>query len=387
MASVDNNTWNVSSLARLGDLARGKSKHRPRNDPKLFGGAYPFIQTSDIKHANYYVNSYSETYNEAGLAQSKLWPKGTLCVTIAANIAESALLRFPACFPDSVVGFIENPEKSDVRFIKFALDYYKKRYQQRSQGAAQDNLSLEKIESLKLRVPRVQIQRKIANVISAYDELIGNNEKRIKILEEIAQRLYTEWFVKFKFPGHEKIKTVDGIPEGWDKGKFGDIVQVKKGKNITKETIIEGNIPVVAGGIEPAYFHNQANVEGPVVTISASGANAGYMNLSYSDIWASDCSYINAAATPFVFYCYLLLKTKDQQIDNLKKGSAQPHVYPKDLMDLKVTIAPENLVEKFEEKIEQIFGLINNLKKQNFNLSEIRDLLIPQLVTGRRELK
>ena len=109
-------TWTISSLSKLGTINRGKSKHRPRNDPSLFGGNYPFIQTADVKHAEFYINVYSETYNEVGLAQSKLWPKNTLCMTIAANIAETALLSFPACFPDSVVGFIEDPEKSDVRF-------------------------------------------------------------------------------------------------------------------------------------------------------------------------------------------------------------------------------------------------------------------------------
>ena len=384
------NNWSESTLASLGDLARGKSKHRPRNDPKLFGGEYPFIQTSDIKNANFYVNSYSETYNEAGLAQSKLWTKDTLCVTIAANIAESALLSFPSCFPDSVVGFIENPEKSDVRFVKYALDYYKKRYQQRSQGAAQDNLSLEKIESLKLKVPPVPVQKKIADIIFAYDDFIENNEKRIKILEEMAQRLYTEWFVKFKFPEYEKVKMADSplgkIPEGWKAKKFGDLVQVKHGTTITKEKVAKGSIPVVAAGIEPAYFHNRSNVEGPVITVSASGANAGYLNIYYSDIWASDCSYINKDATPYFFYCYLFLKSKRQQIENLKRGSAQPHVYPNELMNMKVTAA-EGIVKRIEEKVEPIFGLIGNLKQQISNLSKTRDLLIPQLVTGRRELK
>src|SRR3989338_2097531 len=207
-------TWTNLPLSKLGTINRGKSKHRPRNDPSLFGGGYPFIQTSDVKHAGFYVNNYSESYNEIGLAQSKLWPKNTLCMTIAANIAETALLSFPACFPDSVVGFIEDPEKSDVRFIKYALDYYKKQYQERSQGAAQDNLSLEKIESLKLKVPSVLLQKKIADIIFTYDNLIENNEKRIKILEEITQRLYTEWFVTFKFPEHEKVKIINEIPEG-----------------------------------------------------------------------------------------------------------------------------------------------------------------------------
>ncbi len=90
-------------LNELGKVNRGKSKHRPRNDPILYGGKYPFIQTGDVKHSPFYVTTHSVTYNEKGLAQSKLWPKGTLCITIAANIAETAILSYPACFPDSIV--------------------------------------------------------------------------------------------------------------------------------------------------------------------------------------------------------------------------------------------------------------------------------------------
>ncbi len=109
-------------LDELGYVSRGRSRHRPRDDASLYGGDYPFFQTGDIKAANLYLAEYSQTYNEAGLAQSKSWDKGTLCITIAANIAETAILGIPGCFPDSIVGSIPDPDKTDVRFIK----YYKK---------------------------------------------------------------------------------------------------------------------------------------------------------------------------------------------------------------------------------------------------------------------
>lgn len=115
-------SWDFKTLDELGIIARGKSKHRPRNDKKLFGGAYPFIQTADVKKANLYISEYSETYNEVGLAQSKLWNPGTLCITIAANIADTGILSISACFPDSIMGFIAYDGISDVRFIKYSFD-------------------------------------------------------------------------------------------------------------------------------------------------------------------------------------------------------------------------------------------------------------------------
>src|SRR5690606_11741353 len=159
---------------------RGKSRHRPRNADFLYGDNYPFVQTADVKAAEYKITSYSQMYSEEGLAQSKLWPKGTLCITIASNIADSSILGIDACFPDSVVGFIADPLKSDVRFVKYLFDLLQRRIQKISQGAAQDNLSIEKIRTLRFNVPKVETQNKIASILSGYDDLIENNLKRIK---------------------------------------------------------------------------------------------------------------------------------------------------------------------------------------------------------------
>lgn len=110
---------NKFKLDQLGSVNRGKSKHRPRNDPELYGGKYPFIQTGDVKHSPFYITTHSQTYNEKGLAQSKLWDTGTLCITIAANIADTAILSYPACFPDSIIGFIAAPDKSHTKYVKY----------------------------------------------------------------------------------------------------------------------------------------------------------------------------------------------------------------------------------------------------------------------------
>jgi type I restriction enzyme S subunit len=112
-------------LTEVGSVSRGKSKHRPRNAPELYGGSYLFVQTGDVKHANFYITDYTQTYSERGLAQSKLWQPGTLLITIAANIADTAVLKIHACFPDSIIGFIPKKGESDVKFIKYCLDTYK----------------------------------------------------------------------------------------------------------------------------------------------------------------------------------------------------------------------------------------------------------------------
>jgi type I restriction enzyme S subunit len=130
-------------LNDLGKVGRGKSKHRPRNDESLYGGHFPFVQTGDVKAANFYLNEYSQTYNEKGLAQSKLWKKGTLLITIAANIGDTAILDIDACFPDSIVGFEAYESISDVRYVKYYLDYIKLELEAISRGTTQDTLRLE----------------------------------------------------------------------------------------------------------------------------------------------------------------------------------------------------------------------------------------------------
>lgn len=203
----------------------------------------------------------------------------------------------------------------------------------------------------------------------------------------MARGLYREWFVHFRFPGHENHPRVSSalgeIPEGWDVTSLGRLVEIKKGKNITKDTVRDGNVPVVAGGITPAYFHDTPNTKSPVITISASGANAGYVNLYYADVWASDCSYIDMVATPHVYYYYLWLDHRRAAITHLQRGSAQPHVYPKDLALLEALQAPEDLLRSFGSQVGPIFALTKRLSAKEDNLRRTRDLLLPRLLSGQ----
>ena len=114
--------WEPKSLDELGYVGRGRSRHRPRDAAHLYGGPHPFVQTGDVKHAGLYLTEYTRTYSDAGLAQSRMWPAGTLCITIAANIADTSILGLDACFPDSVIGFIPDDKKADARFIKYLFD-------------------------------------------------------------------------------------------------------------------------------------------------------------------------------------------------------------------------------------------------------------------------
>lgn len=157
--------WIYTYLAELGDLGRGKSKHRPRNDPRLFGGSTPFLQTGEVKAANRTIRKFTHTYSDFGLQQSKLWPTGTLCITIAANIAETAFLGFSACFPDSVVGFSAYKKIIDPEYVDFFIQAVRTRIEAYAPATAQKNINLETLENLVVPICCSEEQREIIAII------------------------------------------------------------------------------------------------------------------------------------------------------------------------------------------------------------------------------
>lgn len=181
--------WCWALLPQLGELNRGKSKHRPRNDPRLLGGPYPFVQTGEVREADGYVERYGSTYSEFGLQQSRLWPAGTLCITIAANIAATGILRFDACFPDSVVGFLSPEHPILVRFVEFFIRTARERLEQYAPATAQKNINLETLSALAVPLPpegeQVRIVEAVDRVLSVIrdgDSIASHNTVRCRRL-------------------------------------------------------------------------------------------------------------------------------------------------------------------------------------------------------------
>ena len=180
--------WEVT-LGDLGMVERGRSRRRPRNSPELYGGPYPFIQTGDIKASQGRITNHKQTYSEAGLAQSRLWPTGTMAITIAANIAETAILTYPACFPDSVIGFVADESKCDVRFIEYTFRLLRSRIQHENvgTGSVQDNINLQTLDRLRFLIPPIREQRAIAHVLGTLDDKIELNRRMNETLEAMAR--------------------------------------------------------------------------------------------------------------------------------------------------------------------------------------------------------
>lgn len=191
--------WVEMTLEQISEtFGRGKSKHRPRNDKKLYGGKYPFIQTGEIRNCDHYITEYTQTYNEVGLAQSKLWPNGTICITIAANIAETGVLTFDSCFPDSVIGIVVNEALADNDYVEYLLQSFKVKLQALGKGSAQDNINLATFENEKFPFLSVPEQQRIVqrlNKLSAETKKLDSiYQQKIEDLENLKKSVLQKAF-------------------------------------------------------------------------------------------------------------------------------------------------------------------------------------------------
>ena len=181
------------TLPELGEVGRGVSKHRPRNDPQLLGGKYPLIQTSEIAKSDLYITEYESTYSELGFKQSKLWQKGTLCITIAANIAKTAILTFDACFPDSVVGFKANGRTNNI-FIHYWFSFFQTILEAQAPESAQKNINLKALSELYVIVPPIELQSQFAAFVKQVDKSKFEIKQSLEKLELLKKALMQKYF-------------------------------------------------------------------------------------------------------------------------------------------------------------------------------------------------
>jgi type I restriction enzyme S subunit len=332
-----------------------------------------------VKHANYRITEHTATYSEAGLAQSRLWPRDTLCITIAANIADTALLGYEACFPDSVIGFIADKEKADPRFVKYYFDIIQRELQMVSQGATQDNLSQEKLLSFGIACPPVEVQRQVAEVLSAYDDLIATNQRRIALLEDAARRLYREWFVHLRFPGHESVPVKDGVPEGWEQKPLGDLAPLNYGKALKSTDRKDGNVPVY-GSSGIIGSHNAALIDSGAIIVGRKG-NVGSLYFSPVPCFPIDTVYY-IAPTQASYRLYLAL----HQLNFISSDAAVPGLNRTYAHSLPVLQPSNDVAEAFERLVQPVFEQIQQLTEQNAKLAQTRDLLLPKLMSGQLDV-
>lgn len=415
-----NEHWNVRVLNDLGTFKRGKSRHRPRNDKVLFeNGIHPLVQTGEIKAANLYITKHNEAYNDFGLAQSKLWPKDTLAITIAANIAETALLAYPMCFPDSVVGFNADEGRTSELYMHYVFTYIRRAIQNSVSGSIQDNINIDYLTGLEFKIPEKSEQDKIAKVLSALDAKIELNNRINAELEAMAKLLYDYWFVQFDFPmtaaqaaalgkPHLKgqpYKSSDGkmvynpilkreIPEGWKAGTLRDIAHIVMGQSPPGESYNLGGegclffqgstdfgwrFPTARQfTTQPTRFAKEGDI------LLSVRAPVGTMNIAPSDCAIGRGLSALRSKTEHDTYLWSVMSYFKQIFDRRNAdGTTFGSINKDDLHALMVVMPEAVIVESFEDKVRAGNKMIATNQKQNQELTTLRDWLLPMLMNGQ----
>ncbi len=246
-------------------------------------------------------------------------------------------------------------------------------------GAAQPKLNQKNLKSVKVRVPSYSVQNKIASILSAYDDLIENNNRRIALLEESARQLYREWFVRLRFPGHENTRITDGVPEGWEKQPLGDLLTLQRGFDLPVKKRMAGAIPIYAStGVNGT--HNVSKVSGPGVVTGRSGSLGKVMYVQ-EDFWPLNTTlWVKQFKKVSPLFATLLLES--MQLDQYNGGAAVPTLNRNNIHRIEVLCPHGDVIREYDELSIPMYKQVQNLKNQNQKLKTARDLLLPKLMNG-----
>ncbi len=362
-------------------------------------GTIPWLTTGEVNFNRIYDTVTKIT--EFGLKKSsaKIIPINSVIVAMyGVTAGRVGINKIELCTNQACCNLEINPKLANYEYVYYFLKMQFKELNGLATGGAQQNLNAKTIKKYKINIFDLETQNKIASILRDYDIKIDDINNEIKKLEQVAFDIYVEWFINQRIPNYsisEKKEnkmvgwSINGkrnieLPSDWHVGKLSEICEFKRGKNITASEMEDGDVPVISAGINPSGYHNASNVKGDSLTISASGANAGYLKYNLDDIWAADCSYYNNHDN--IWFIYNSLKFIESAISNLQVGAAQPHVYPKNINKLSIIIPSEDLIKKYNCFVNDIYEKIKIMSVQSKILEKQRKMLLPRLMTGEIEL-
>ena len=349
------------------------------------GAGYPLIRTPNIGKGRLILDNVHRVCKEVYDARNaRAIPQADdIILAREAPAGNVALIQRgqDVCLGQRTVLIRADKEKVNPAYLTYYLLAPKQQHDLKSSanGATVGHINMPRIRGLKVDLPVLNIQRKIAEILSAYDNLIDNYRRQIKLLEEAAQRLYKEWFVDLRFPGHEHTKIVDGVPEGWEKTDINSIMTFHRGYDLTRSNMQYGKYPVV-GSTSVIGYHNKYKIHGPGIVTGRSGSLGKYQ-LIWEDFWPHNTSlYISDMKGHHFLYLYGILQTVDFSV--LNNGGAIPTLNRNTLSAIRVFKAPKPLQEQYVCIVEPYYNIIRDVEKEITILTESRDRLLPKLMSG-----
>lgn len=303
-----------------------------------------------------------------GYATTALYDKPSVLIGRKGTIGKVKYVEHPFWTVDTLFYTIINADIVIPKYLYYVMSLID--LNNYNEGTTIPSLRTETLNRLEFDIPSIEEQEIVLSCLNPIDRKIELNNAINNNLEQQAQAIFDNMF-----------------PNTSSGDKFiGDFITPKRGKNLLSKNAILGDVPVVAGGLEPSTYHNVSNTQAPVLAISASGANAGYVSLWNTPIWSSDSSYIDSSMTNDVYFWYVLLKKRQTEIFDTQTGSAQPHIYPKHIATMLITNISNDDISTFTNTVTPIFERIGHNKAENIRLSALRNTLLPKLMSGELDV-
>ena len=346
-------------------------------------GKYRILRVGNLSGGN-----DSWYYSDMELDENKYCENGDLLYAWACNFGPHIWREEKVIYHYHIWKLVENKEKVDRTYLYYYLLHQTPFYLGGVNGATMVHITKKNMEKKTVYIPSsLNVQHRIASILSTYDTLIENNAKRIRLLEKMAENLYKEWFVRFRFPGHENVEMENGLPKGWKVKKYEDEFNVKYGKGLPTDKLTKDGFPVFGSNGQIGYYTSYM-YDTPQILISCRGASSGVVNISLPKSFITNnsliCEMTNKTESVFEYLKYYFLNTNLVQYQT---GSAQPQITINNIVKLKLLIPSTDIQIKFADKVRTLDKEVGNLQLQNSLLARQRDLLLPRLMSGKLEVK
>lgn len=392
-------------IGDLGEIITGNTP--PRDKPEYYGSYTPFIKATDIDESSKHTYAPEEFYSEIGYQKYRksLIPKGSTCVVTIGSIGKKMTMAHCDCFINQAMNAIIPSANYDPEYVYYVVKHNVHRLKSLDSGTAsgRENVSKSAFSNLEINViDDLEIQRKIGLALSTYDAMIENNRKQIKLLEEAAQRLYKEWFVDLRFPGHGNIPIVDGVPERWERMVLSEVTSVLK-RGITPKYSNNGKYSVInqkcirnsimdisESRRQEKEYATTLNLQDSDTVICSTGAGTlGRVGRVYGDYpnttFDSHVTLIRAKENPN--YIYHVIKSQQEYLMGMGRGSTNQQELYRDVIEQLVVLCPsQDILLKAERVLGAIHCKIKKIYLQNNLLVESRDRLLPKLMSGELEV-
>lgn len=382
----------------LGIVVTGKTP--PTKQREYYGDEFTFIKPTYIDINNRFLDLSPENLSREAYEKYKtsFIPPNSTCVVTIGSIGEKICMNRQLCMTNQAINtVIPNQDEYDNMFVFYLLkdNLHKVKAADTGASSGRENVGKSVFENIEVEVPELVSQRKIGKILSSYDDLIENNLKRIKLLEESAELIYKEWFVNLRFPGYDKCSIVDGIPEGWNNESLGDLIKIIKGKK-PKDIIdykAQESIPyLLVETLERKSMNYTSDTKVPVsnrneLLMIMDGSRSGNIYRSIGGAIGSTLSSFKIISSSISNeYLYYFIKYRENEIKQNNTGSAIPHANKSYINSMNILIPSKFTLDKFTNIIENIHNQIDNIHNQNEKLKESRDILIPRLISGEIEV-